>query len=349
MSAAKQETYDKIKKEGVAKPTTPDETQETEGIKLNPLMKGFLSRSTIYERQLPDKITQALCIDGPKDADNHLTFASDGSITLMTGKRDPNRGAGSGRLNIKAYGGQQQYKSRVDLQFNEGDDSKPEGDGQALNIVCYGDSVENSVGSERHIRAEKILITATSELVLQGGSIKLQSESDIELAGTAINSAQINKKEIVLGQIMKFGAGEETGIQFDPRSSVNIISPGHVNHKILGDYVVNVGGQEEHLIAGVPRPDSTLVKDKTKAFGVKAAALGIGLDAATFVNTTAGGATTITSGAASTLTAGAAVTIAAGKALTATAGGAITQIAGGAYTVTAVGNVTITGALILLN
>ena len=349
MSAAKQETYDKIKKEGVAKPTTPDETQDTDGIRFCTLLKGHMTRSSIYERQLPDKISQALCLDGPKDADNHLTFASDGSITLMTGKRDPNRGAGSGKLNIKAYGGQQQYKSRVDLQFNEGDDSKPEGDGQALNIVCYGDYVENSVGSERHIRAEKILITATSELVLQGGSIKLQSESDIELAGTAINSAQINKKEIVLGQIMKFGAGEETGIQFDPRSSVNIISPGHVNHKILGDYVVNVGGQEEHLIAGVPRPDSTLVKDKTKAFGVKAAALGIGLDAATFVNTTAGGATTITSGAASTLTAGAAVTIAAGKALTATAGGAITQISGGAYTVTAVGDVKITGALILLN
>jgi hypothetical protein len=349
MSAAKQETYNKIKTEGVAKPTTPDETQDTDGIRFCTLLKGHMTRSSIYERQLPDKISQALCFDGPKDADNHLTFASDGSITLMTGKRDPNRGAGSGRLNIKAYGGQQQYKDRVDLQFNEGGDTKPEGDGQALNIVCYGDYVENSVGSERHIRAEKILITATSELVLQGGSIKLQSESDIELAGTAINSAQINKKEIVLGQIMKFGAGEETGIQFDPRSSVNIISPGHVNHKILGDYVVNVGGQEEHLIAGVPRPDSTLVKDKTKAFGVKAAALGIGLDAATFVNTIAGGATTITSGGASTLTAGAAVTIAAGKALTATAGGAITQIAGGAYTVTAVGNVTITGALILLN
>ena len=349
MSAAKQETYNKIKTDGVAKPTTPNQTQETEHIKFNPLLKGYLTRSSIYEREFPDKITQALCFDGPKDADNHLTFSGDGSITLMTGKRDPNRGAGSGKLNIKAYGGQQKYMSRVDLQFNEGDDTKPQGDGQALNIVCYGDYVENSVGSERHIRAEKILITATSELVLQGGSIKLQSESDIELAGTAINSAQINKKEIVLGQIMKFGAGEETGIQFDPRSSVNIISPGHVNHKVLGDYVVNVGGQEEHLIAGVPRPDSTLVKDKTKAFGVKAAALGIGLDAATFVNTIAGGATTITSGAASTLTAGAAVTIAAGAALTATATGAITQIAGGTYTVTAVGDVTITGALILLN
>ena len=128
------------------------------------------------------------------------------------------------------------------------------------------------------------------------------------MGATSINSVQFNKKETVFGQIMKFGAGEETGIQFDPRSSVNIISPGHVNHKILGDYVVNVGGQEEHLIGGVPRPDSTLVKDKSKAFNVKAAALGIGLDAATFFTATGGGAVTVTAGAAMTLAAGAVLT-----------------------------------------
>lgn len=349
-TAASNSAYDNLNANGVAQPTTPDETQQVDGVTINYLLKGHVTRSSIYERQFPDKITEALCIDGPKDADNAMTFHSDGRITIMTGTRDTNKGAGSGKLNIKAGGGQQSYTSRVDLEFNEGDDSKGSGgDGQALNIICYGDYVEKSIGSERHIKAEKILIEATSELVLKGGSVKIQSEGDIEMAATAINSAQFNKKEIVLGQIMKFGAGEETGIQFDPRSSVNIISPGHVNHKILGDYIVNVGGQEEHLIAGVVRPDSTLVKDKTKAFGVKAAALGIGLDAATFVNTTAGGATTITSGAASTLTAGAAVTIAAGTTLTATSIGAMTQTVGGAYTVTAGGNVTITGALILLN
>ena len=327
MAAAQQETYNAIRTQGIAKPTTPDETQDTDGIKICYLLKGHLTRSSIYERQFPDKITQALCFDGPKDADNHLTFSSDGSITLMTGVRDPNRGAGSGKLNIKAYGGQQQYMNRVDLQFNEGEDAKPQGDGQALNIICYGDYVEECKGSERHIKAEKILITATSELVLQGGAVKIQSEGDIEMAGTAINTAQINKKEIVFGQIMKFGAGEETGIQFDPRSSVNIVSPGHVNHKILGDYAVNVGGQEEHLIGGVPRPDSTLVKDKTKGFGVKTAALGIGLDSATFF--------TATGGAAVTVTAGAAMTLAAGAALTQTATGGIFTTTAGTYKVTA--------------
>ena len=49
MSAAKQETYNKIKTDGVAKPTTPNQTQETEHVKFNHLLKGYLTRSSIYE------------------------------------------------------------------------------------------------------------------------------------------------------------------------------------------------------------------------------------------------------------------------------------------------------------
>ena len=37
---------------------------------------------------------------------------------------------------------------------------------------------------------------------------------------------------------MKFGAGEDTDLQFDPRASKNIISPGNVNHKVLGTYKI---------------------------------------------------------------------------------------------------------------
>ena len=37
---------------------------------------------------------------------------------------------------------------------------------------------------------------------------------------------------------MKFGAGEDTDLQFDPRSSKNIVSPGNVNHKVLGTYKI---------------------------------------------------------------------------------------------------------------
>ena len=268
MSAATQETYNSIRQGGLATPTTPDETQEVDGIRLCYAWKGHKTRSSIYERTFPDKLTTALCIDGPLNADNAMTFHSDGRISLMTGKRDPNKGAGSGKLNIKAGGGQQQYLSRVDLEFNEGDDQKPQGDGQALNIICYGDYVEQCIGSERHIRAEKILIEATSELVLKGGSVKIQSESDIEMAGSAINTAQINKKDIVLGQKMTFGAGEETSVQFDPRANQAVVSPGHISHIIAGDYKQYIGGVSNITVAGAPM-SVPLVKDRFNTYKVK--------------------------------------------------------------------------------
>ena len=38
---------------------------------------------------------------------------------------------------------------------------------------------------------------------------------------------------------MKFGAGEETSdLQFDPRCIINIVSTGHVSHKMLVDYKI---------------------------------------------------------------------------------------------------------------
>ena len=58
------------------------------------------------------------------------------------------------------------------------------------------------------------------------------------MAASSLTTAQVNKKDIVIGQSMKFGAGEDTDLQFDPRASKNIISPGNVNHKVLGTYKI---------------------------------------------------------------------------------------------------------------
>ena len=262
--AATKETYNSIRKDGIAKSITPDETQNTGGIRLNYLTKGYKTRSSVYERVLPDKLTTALCVDGPAGTDNALTFHSDGRITLMTGTRDPNKGAGSGRLNIDTYGGQHNHLGRTDMQFNEGDDE----DGQALNILCYGDHIEDAKGSERVIKAKIIRIEAVDELVLAGASVKIQTDGDIEMAGTAINTAQVNKKDIVLGQKMSFGAGEETSIQFDPRANQTIISPGHISRIIAGDYKQYIGGVSNITAAGgtfaVP-----LVKDRFNTYKVK--------------------------------------------------------------------------------
>lgn len=268
MAAASQKTYNSIKKDGIAKPTTPDETQDTSGIRLSYAYKGYRTRASIYERILPDKLTTALCIDGPSGSDNAMTFHNDGRITVMTGARDPNKGAASGKLNITTYGGLHKHEGRVNMEFNEGDNQKPQGDGQALNIICYGDYIDEAKGSERIIKANIIRIEAVEELVLAGGSIKIQSQSDIEMAATAINSAQINKKDIILGQKMSFGAGEETSIQFDPRSNQSVVSPGHISHVIAGDYKQYIGGVSNITAAGgtfaVP-----LVKDRFNTYKVK--------------------------------------------------------------------------------
>ena len=237
----------------IFKSTTPDETQELKDQpRFQTWYKGYLTRSEIYERKLPDGLTSALRIDGPSD--NAISMTNLGQIKIMTGEKTDV--AGSGILGIKTYGQQQIHYERSNIQYNEGGE---ENDGQALNILAYGDVVEQAIGSTRYIKATKIEISASEELVLNGQTIKLQAAGDIEMAASAINSAQVNKKDIVLGQRMNFGAGEATEMQFDPRSTQNLISPGNLNQKVLGDYQLTTGGVTNVKVIGGP---GTLVKDR---------------------------------------------------------------------------------------
>ena len=327
MVAATQETYNRIKTEGMANGTTPDETQDTSGIRLCYAWKGYRSRSSIYERQLPDKLTTALCLDGPVGADNALTFHSDGRITVMTGTRDPNLGASSGRLNIDTFGGMHRHKGKVNMTFSEGTETKGKNsDGQALNIYCSGDYVEQTEGAERVIKAKIIRIEATEHLVLKGGSVKIQSDSDIEMAGSAINTLQVNRKDIVLGQRMSFGAGEDTSIQFDPRANHVIATLGHVSHLLAGDYKQYIGGVSNQTIGGMIL-SAPMVLDRSASYNIK---------------TVVGNTNFTTVGGAYISTSGVATTIAAGGAFTATAGGAANMIAGGQVGITAATSATMT-------
>jgi hypothetical protein len=218
----------------IFKQTTPDETQELNGSpRFQTWYKGYLTKSEIYERMMPDGLTKALRIDGPDSGGATIVMNSKGNLKLLTGKR--NDTAGSGTLDIKTYGCNQLHNGRTNIQYNEGG---TENEGQAVNVLCYGDYVEQSIGSTRYIKAAKIEITATEELVLNGQTVKIQAQGDIEMAAAAIVSAQVNKKDIIIGQKMSFGAGEDTDMQFDPRASKNIVSPGNVNHKVLGDYKI---------------------------------------------------------------------------------------------------------------
>ena len=223
--------------------------------------KGWLTRSKIYERKIPgEQEVGALRIDGP--GDSFLSIRQDGSLRIMTGVKDKNKGPQSGKLGIRTWGQQQLHNNRSDIQYCAGDDE----DGEALNVLCYGDYVENTKGGTRYVYATTIILDATAELILKGGSVKIQSDGEVELSGTSITTAQVNKKDIVLGQKKTTGAGENTTEQFDPRSTTVINTPGSLSWNVAQDYSQLVGGCYKVDAVGGP---GGLILDRSFSMNLK--------------------------------------------------------------------------------
>lgn len=286
----------------IAKPTTPDESQSlSESPRFRTWYKGTLTRSEIYERLLPDGESSALRIDGP--ADSAIVQNNLGQVKIITGQRNKERGPGSGKLCIHSWGQQQKHEHRSNLEYNAGDDEED----QALNVQCYGDYVEKTTGGTRYIRAQKILIEATEELLLIGKTqVNIQAGTG---GGGAIimNAGSIEKvtnqdKEIITGQKMTFGVSEETSVQFDPRASQNIVSPGHINWTIAGDYKQWIGGVEQHIVAGSPM-NIPLIKARDSTYSVKTTLGGQTYDSTDFISVKAGLNYNMTAGGIANLTA----------------------------------------------
>ena len=241
---------------------SPDEKELfRDTLRFSTWYKGWLTRSKIYERKIPgEQEVGALRIDGP--GDSFLSIRQDGSLRIMTGVKDKNKGPQSGKLGIRTWGQQQLHNNRSDIQYCAGDDE----DGEALNVLCYGDYVENTKGGTRYVYATTIILDATAELILKGGSVKIQSDGEVELSGTSITTAQVNKKDIVLGQKKTTGAGENTTEQFDPRSTTVINTPGSLSWNVAQDYSQLVGGCYKVDAIGGP---GGLIADRSFSMNLK--------------------------------------------------------------------------------
>ena len=241
---------------------SPDEKESfRDTLRFSTWYKGWLTRSKIYERKIPgEQEVGALRIDGP--GDSFLSIRQDGSLRIMTGIKDKNKGPQSGKLGIRTWGQQQLHNNRSDIQYCAGDDE----DGEALNVLCYGDYVENTKGGTRYVYATTIILDATAELILKGGSVKIQSDGEVELSGTSITTAQVNKKDIVLGQKKTTGAGENTTEQFDPRSTTVINTPGSLSWNVAQDYSQLVGGCYKVDAVGGP---GGLIADRSFSMNLK--------------------------------------------------------------------------------
>ena len=243
--------------DSIFKQTSPDQSQSLDdNPTFNVLLKGYKTRSMLYERLLPDNTGGALRIQGPRGGNTAIVMDNKGSIKIKTGPLNTNI-AGSGILGIRTQGQQQLHLGRSNIQYNIGGS---ENEGQALNVLAYGDVVEECKGSTRYIKATKIYIQATDEFIIKGQNIKIQAGAELLMSATSFKTAQINKKEITVGQDMKFGAGESSDIKFDPRSSTNIVSAGCINHKVAGDYALRaIGNVHIGSLGGA----GLLIKDRT--------------------------------------------------------------------------------------
>ena len=331
--------------------STPDQQQSLDdNPTFNVLLKGYKTRSMLYERLLPDNTSGALRLQGPRGGNTAIIMDNKGSIKIKTGPKNTEI-AGSGILGIKTQGQQQLHEGRSNIQYNPGGS---ENEGQALNVLAYGDVVEETVGHTRYMKANKIYIKATDELIIEGQNIKIQAGAELQMSGTKIATAQVNKKEIVTGQDLKFGAGESSDVKFDPRSSTNIVSAGCINHKVAGDYALRALG---NVHIGSLGGAGLLIKDRTMGMKIttltRFAAGGkvdtkIASDGQSIITGKAGVKVTtptkldMEGNVSATLESDVAVTV--GK-----PGTANTKVKGAKTTLSATGNMIISGANIYLN
>tara|TARA_B100001250_G_scaffold86047_1_gene71183 strand:+ start:152 stop:1219 length:1068 start_codon:yes stop_codon:yes gene_type:complete len=231
--------------------TTDDETQSLkDNPKFNVVYKGHMTRSTILETKYPgDSGVQELTVDGP--GDNFIIMDSRSRITIRTGPRNPAIGAGSGALNINAGGGGLwKFEERLDCEFNMGGDNE---DKQALNLAVNGNMVVDASGDDITIKGNNITLIAGNVLTLKGQSIVMNAndgQGSVRTYAGIVQTVADTRSDFITGQEKLRNFGEVTHVQYDPRGTTNIISMGHVNRKIYGDYEFWNGGITSMKSAG---------------------------------------------------------------------------------------------------
>jgi len=276
----------------VADAKTPNETQTLkDGPQISTAWKGHFSRSEINEYLLPgeDKTSTLLRIWGPAEGGARIKMDDVGAIGIFCGRHDKEYGSGSGRLNISSHGGLWKNEGGLHIVCNadaDDPDAKAEKnakgeartDKDGLNVNVISGNYTEVTGEQRYIEALTVHIKATDQLILEGESgVKIISGGDIVVGGAEKTEIVENEMDIIFGQKMATSK-ESTEMSYDPRSTTSIITPGHLNQKVLGDYKLWVMGRQQNWIAGKDAP-TPFITGKPPAYDVKSFLDGVRIQA----------------------------------------------------------------------
>ena len=203
-----------------------------------------------------------------------IHIQKNGDVAVLTGKGGKGNACG-GRLLVNTAKGQlvksgpivtEVVASKVDPGEGEGSSTNTE-TATAISTVAYGDSTEEVVGAEKTIKAQHITLDADTITLKAGTKLFVDAPEWVEVIGMK-RSIVDSSDEIVSQKVSE--VKEDTTVSFDPRASKNIVSRGHINHRILGDYAVTVDGYMDlQVMGGIPIGEP-LIKNRSSAlnFGI---------------------------------------------------------------------------------
>jgi len=221
---------------------------------------------------------------GDLDARNKLTghgftITQSGDFIYVSGPGGKDNPCG-GRFMVNTTGGKLEKHGGPIIQEASANktnaietDSDSSTKGVARSTVLYGDDNED-IKADKRIDAVNVIIEATDLLTLIGhNGIKLQAGPNgggpITMQAGSITQVATNKDEYIIGQKMTV-ASENTEVNYDPRGTKALISPGHQSIKYMGDVKHQIMGAYRLDVAGVSTSPFILDKKTGIAINTKA-------------------------------------------------------------------------------
>ena len=221
---------------------------------------------------------------GDLDARNKLTghgftITQSGDFVYVSGPGGKDNPCG-GRFMINTTGGklekhggpiiQEALANKTNAVETDKEDTT---DGLARSTVLYGDDKEEIEGDKR-ISALNVVIEASDLLTLIGhNGIILQAGPEgggpITMQAGSITQIASNKEEYIIGQKMVV-ASENTEVNYDPRGTKALISPGHQSVKYMGDVKHQIMGAYRLDVAGISTSPFIIDKKTGIAINTKA-------------------------------------------------------------------------------
>ena len=196
-----------------------------------------------------------------------------GDIAILSGKGGKGKACG-GRMLVNTAGGQLIKSGATTAEYKGSKNNAVEGEGSSNNGenstaysgMYWGDKTEEIKGTHT-VNAQHIELVADTISLKADSKIIIETPELVQNIDNAETNIVTEKKDVTSSNTE---VKEETTSTFDPRGSKNIVTTGHLNHSILGDYALQVDGFMDLQVQG-------------KSFGVmlvknRSAALTIGVN-----------------------------------------------------------------------